>query len=64
VEEIGREMKRAGMAKVIIVTSPAHTRRVKALWNKLVGAKQEGIVRARSRIHTTPIIDGGIQAMP
>ncbi|HXW91878.1 MAG TPA: YdcF family protein [Terriglobales bacterium] len=46
VEEIAREMKRAGMTKVIIVTSPPHTRRVKALWNKLVGAKPETIVRA------------------
>jgi len=46
VQEIAREMKRAGMTKVIIVTSPPHTRRVKALWNKLVGAKPEAIVRA------------------
>jgi uncharacterized SAM-binding protein YcdF (DUF218 family) len=46
VEEIAREMKRAGMTKVIIVTSPPHTRRVKALWNKLVGSKPEAIVRA------------------
>ena len=46
VEEIAREMKRAGMTKVIIVTSPPHSRRVKALWNKLVGAKPEAIVRA------------------
>jgi len=46
VEEIAREMKRAGITRVIIVTSPPHTRRVKALWSKLVGAKPEAIVRA------------------
>jgi len=46
VEEIAREVRRAGLKKVIIVTSPSHTRRVKALWNKLVGAKPETIVRA------------------
>jgi len=46
VEQIAGEVRRAGMKKVIIVTSPSHTRRVKALWNKLVGAKPEAIVRA------------------
>jgi uncharacterized SAM-binding protein YcdF (DUF218 family) len=37
VEELAREMRRTGKARVIIVTSPQHTRRVKALWKKLVG---------------------------
>jgi uncharacterized SAM-binding protein YcdF (DUF218 family) len=37
VEEVAREMRRAGKTKVIIVTSPQHTRRVKAMWKKLVG---------------------------
>ena len=37
VEEVAREMRRAGKTKVIIVTSPQHTRGVKALWKKLVG---------------------------
>jgi uncharacterized SAM-binding protein YcdF (DUF218 family) len=46
VGEIASEMKRSGVTKVIIVTSAPHTRRVKALWNRLVGAKPEAIVRA------------------
>lgn len=46
VEEISREMRRDGMHTVIIVTSPQHTRRVRALWKKLVGDDPRVIVRA------------------
>jgi uncharacterized SAM-binding protein YcdF (DUF218 family) len=46
VEEISREMRRDGKHAVIIVTSPQHTRRVKALWRKLVGDDPRVIVRA------------------
>ena len=46
VEEISREMRRDGKHTVIIVTSPQHTRRVKALWRKLVGDDPRAIVRA------------------
>jgi uncharacterized SAM-binding protein YcdF (DUF218 family) len=46
VQEISREMRRDGMHSVIIVTSPQHTRRVKALWRKLVGDDPQLIVRA------------------
>jgi uncharacterized SAM-binding protein YcdF (DUF218 family) len=46
VEEISREMRRDGMHAVIIVTSPQHTRRVRALWKKLVGDDPRVIVRA------------------
>ena len=46
VEEISREMRRDGKHTVIIVTSPQHTRRVKALWKKLVGDDPGLIVRA------------------
>jgi uncharacterized SAM-binding protein YcdF (DUF218 family) len=46
VEEIAREMRRDGKHTVIIVTSPQHTRRVKALWRKLVGDDPRLIVRA------------------
>jgi hypothetical protein len=46
VEEIAREMRRDGMHTVINVTSPQHTRRVKALWRKLVGDDPRLIVRA------------------
>jgi len=46
VAEISRDMRRDGMHTVIIVTSPQHTRRVKALWTKLVGDDPRVIVRA------------------
>ena len=46
VEEIARDARRDGMHGVIIVTSPQHTRRVKALWRKLVGDDPRLIVRA------------------
>lgn len=38
IEEVAREMRRAGKTSVIIVSSPQHTRRVKALWRRLAGA--------------------------
>jgi uncharacterized SAM-binding protein YcdF (DUF218 family) len=37
VEEAMREMRRTGKTRIIIVTSPQHTRRVKALWRTLAG---------------------------
>jgi uncharacterized SAM-binding protein YcdF (DUF218 family) len=37
VEEAAREMRRAGKTRIIIVTSPQHTRRVKAIWRTLAG---------------------------
>ena len=40
VSEITREMQRLGRTKVIIVTSPQHTRRVRTLWKKLAGERQ------------------------
>jgi uncharacterized SAM-binding protein YcdF (DUF218 family) len=46
VGEIAREMRRTGKTRVIIVTSPQHTRRVRALWNRIVGADPKLIVRA------------------
>jgi len=46
VAEIARQMRRDGKHTVIIVTSPQHTRRVKALWGKLVGDDPRVIVRA------------------
>jgi uncharacterized SAM-binding protein YcdF (DUF218 family) len=45
VEEIAREMKAQGKRTVIIVTSPEHTRRVRALWNALAGGELKAIVR-------------------
>ncbi len=46
VAEISRDMRRDGKHTVIIVTSPQHTRRVRALWRKLVGDEPRAIVRA------------------
>jgi uncharacterized SAM-binding protein YcdF (DUF218 family) len=46
VEEIVGVMQRAEKTSVIIVTSPQHTRRVKALWHKLAGDKLRAIVCA------------------
>jgi uncharacterized SAM-binding protein YcdF (DUF218 family) len=44
VEEAAGEMRRTGKTKIIIVTSPEHTRRVKALWEKLVGDNPVALV--------------------
>lgn len=46
VNEISRDMRRTGKHAAIIVTSPEHTRRVKALWAKLAGDDLRLIVRA------------------
>jgi len=46
VQEVARQMRQNGKASVIIVTSPPHTRRVRALWSKLVGDNPRAIVRA------------------
>ena len=46
VNEITRKMRDERKAKVIIVTSPQHTRRVHALWRRLAGPNQQAIVRA------------------
>lgn len=46
VSEISQAMRGRGMHRAIIVTSPEHTRRVKALWVKLVGDDPRLIVRA------------------
>ncbi|MGC2332885.1 MAG: YdcF family protein [Candidatus Acidiferrales bacterium] len=45
VEEISREARAEGDRSVMIVTSPQHTRRVKALWRRLVGPNPALIVR-------------------
>ena len=46
VEEIARKMRAQGKRTVIIVTSPQHTRRVRALWKALAGGDLKAIVRA------------------
>jgi uncharacterized SAM-binding protein YcdF (DUF218 family) len=45
VDEISREARAEGDRSVMIVTSPQHTRRVKAMWRKLVGPSPAAIVR-------------------
>jgi uncharacterized SAM-binding protein YcdF (DUF218 family) len=46
VQEVVQEMRRTGKTRVIIVTSPPHTRRVRTLWTKLVRENRKAIVRA------------------
>lgn len=46
VAEIQREMRRTGKKKVIIFTSPQHTRRVRALWHRLDGGQLQLLVCA------------------
>ncbi|HXN18608.1 MAG TPA: YdcF family protein [Candidatus Binatus sp.] len=46
VEEIVRELHKENKVSVMIVTSPQHTRRVKALWNKMADKNLSAIVRA------------------
>src|SRR5262249_43302876 len=44
-QSIAQELDRAGVDRVILVTSSFHTRRVKILWRKLVGDRHPAIVR-------------------
>jgi len=46
VEEAAREVRRTGKTRVIIVTSPEHTRRVKALWKALADRNSTVMVHA------------------
>ncbi len=46
VKEAGDEMRREGKSRVIIVTSPEHTRRTGDLWRRLFGRSPEAIVHA------------------
>ena len=42
---VGAELERAGGDRVIIVTSKAHSRRVRATWSAIVGASPRAIIR-------------------
>lgn len=46
VQETAREMRRQGKHAAIIVTSPEHTRRVKALWKAIAGKDLKAVIRA------------------
>ncbi len=43
-QEVGREMRQHGKQTIILVTSPQHTRRVWALWQRLVGSDLRAMV--------------------
>jgi hypothetical protein len=45
VREIGEFLRENNLSSVIIVTSKAHTRRVRAIWNRLVDSDARAIVR-------------------
>jgi uncharacterized SAM-binding protein YcdF (DUF218 family) len=49
VREISGEMRSERKSTVIIITSAEHTRRVRALWNRLAIADQQAIVRAAAQ---------------
>lgn len=45
VRTVASELNARGGGRVILITSKYHTRRVKVLWQKLVGNRPESIVR-------------------
>lgn len=49
VREISRRLSEGGGERVIIVTSPAHTRRVRTLWRRLVGDTPEASLQPATR---------------
>ena len=42
---IAQQLRRLGKDKIIVVTSPLHTRRVKMIWRKVVGESPRAILR-------------------
>ena len=53
-ELLREELRRQGGDKVILVTSPLHTRRVKAIWRRVVGSRPQAIVRHDTSEPTDP----------
>jgi len=51
---IAYEMRRRGEDKVVLVTSPMHTRRVKLIWHRVVGDQPQAILRIASGERTDP----------
>ena len=49
VREISRRLSETGGERVIIVTSPFHTRRVRSLWRRLVGNAPEALLQPATR---------------
>lgn len=54
IRAIAAELERQNAKAVIIVTTKAHTRRVRTLWNELSGGHARAIVRAASTDTFTP----------
>ena len=44
-DRVARELRRTGGARAIVVTSKAHSRRVRAAWRAVVGASPQAVVR-------------------
>jgi len=53
-ELLREELRRQGGDRVILVTSPVHTRRVKAIWRIVVGNQPQAIVRHDTGEPTDP----------
>jgi uncharacterized SAM-binding protein YcdF (DUF218 family) len=53
-ELLREELRRQTGEKVILVTSPVHTRRVKAIWRRVVGSRPQAIVRHDTSEPTDP----------
>jgi hypothetical protein len=51
---IADELRRQGGDKVILVTSPVHTRRAKVIWHIVVGDHPQAILRLASAEPTDP----------
>jgi uncharacterized SAM-binding protein YcdF (DUF218 family) len=49
--EVAATLRQAGEDRVIIITSPPHTRRVRTIWHILVGGHPQAIVRYDSYEH-------------
>lgn len=52
--QIGRELKNQAAAKVILVTSPVHTRRSRLIWRLVVGEHPQAILRHDDSEPTDP----------
>jgi len=54
IKEVEQEIRRTGKTRVMIVTSPEHTRRVRSLWKRLFGENPMVTVRAASETPYDP----------
>ena len=54
-ELLHEELRRQSGDKVILVTSPVHTRRLKAIWRRVVGSRPQAIARHDTSEPTDPV---------